>query len=447
MEKTVIVGAGVAGLTIAYKLALAGKEVVVLEKENTLGGLTRSFRYNEFIFDIGPHRFHTDDKEVEELVREILASDIQIIERSSGVWMFGEYFDWPLKRAALLRLPFGIMIKAFFDLLSRKKQKSESFEDYIISRYGKTLYRIFFKPYTEKFLRYDCSQIHSDWAQAGIDRAVIDKRVKMDSLFNVIRSTLLPKPVNTKFIYPASGGIDVFSNKLGKKILSNKGRIETKAEITKITHSDNKITSIEYNGNKINTDMVIWTAPIPEITNLLKMQNPKMEYLSLVSCNFMIDASTRTKYQWCYYGGNDISFNRVSIPTLFNDKMAPAGKSGICVELACMQNDAIWKNPEHLRTIIENDLVKTGLVKRFNEIIDVKFERVLNTYPIYTMEYKERLNNVMSALSKIKNLKMLGRTGTFWYNNMDHSIKMALDMARNILESGKDKTKREFYEG
>jgi len=447
LGKIIVVGAGIAGLTLAYKLTEAGKEVVLVEKENAVGGLSKSFKYGDFTFDIGPHRFHTDYKEVMDFILFVLKDDKIIIPRSSGVWIFDKYFDWPLKRNSILHMPIWIMIKAGIDLFMKRKSKSDSFEGYILSRYGKTLYNLFFRPYTEKFLKYNCSEIHRDWAEAGVDRAVIDKRVKMNSLFDVIKNTLLPKPVETKFYYPSSAGIGIFSEKLADMIKQKKGKILLNSEITSITVKNKDITEVEVNKKeKIETELLLWSAPIETITNLLGIPSPKLEYLSVVCCNVMLDISPRVNYQWTYYGGETTIFNRASIPTLFNPKNSPKGKSGICVELACMENDIVWRNPEHLRTPIEESLLKVSLIKRFNDIIDMKFERIHNTYPIYTLEYPKKLKKVMDDLKQYKNLRMLGRTGTFWYNNIDHSIKMALQMADSILIGKDNGFNRNFFE-
>ncbi|MBC8277677.1 MAG: FAD-dependent oxidoreductase, partial [FCB group bacterium] len=198
-----IVGAGIAGLTTAHLLAKAGKNVIVVEMEDTIGGLARSFRYDDFTFDIGPHRFHTDDQEVLQFIKEILGENSMSIPRKSGVYMFGKYFEWPLASSSLFRLPLHIMVKSFFDLIFKHKiQNPESFSEHTIAKYGNTLYKVFFKYYTEKFIRIPCEEVHVDWALAGINRAVIDKRVKADTLFDLVKGVLLPQKVDTEFIYP-----------------------------------------------------------------------------------------------------------------------------------------------------------------------------------------------------------------------------------------------------
>lgn len=443
-KSIVIVGAGIAGLTLAYKLLKNNVQypVILIEKEDRVGGLARSFTYkngkDSFTFDIGPHRFHSDDKEVVEFILEILDGDYIEIDRHSSVWMYDRYHDWPLKINTVYKLPFWLMFKSTFDLLRRKKAKTESFEDYIIEKYGKTLYLVFFKPYTEKFLKYKCSQLHCDWARTGVNRAVIDKRVKANSLTDVVKSLLIPKPVNTKFLYPKSGGIDVFCNYLAEKIRKLGGEILVSSSPTSIGTEGYKIKNIVINDSEeIETSFLFWSAPIPILLRLLKIDNelPSLEYLSLVLANYLIDATPLQMFQWCYFGTEKSPVSRIAIPTMFNPGLVPEGKSGLCVELTCMEGDGIWTHPERMDVVIEEFLVKAKLIARYNDFIDVRFERIPNAYPVYTLNYHRKLNIITEALRKFKNLINFGRTGGFWYNNMDHSIMQAMAIARSYTKN------------
>ena len=432
----VVVGAGVAGLTAARQLAREGWDVTVVELEDVVGGLARSFHYDGHIFDIGPHRFHTDDDQVLEFIGETLGDDKIIIDRSSGVWFFNSYHDWPLTRKSIFKMPFGVMVGAGLDLFFRGRAKDESFEQYILSLYGKTLYRIFFKPYTEKFLRYPCDALHCDWASAGINRAVIDKRYKANSLFSVIKSTLFPKPVKTSFIYPGSGGVDTFPKRLAQFIEKDGGRVLTSSTVTDMSASGSRITDLTIStpsgDESLRPDLVIWTAPPASAGRLLELPDPKLEFLSVIVFNYQIEGPPQLPYQWTYYGAEELIFNRATIPSNFAAHVAPEGYSGICIEMACIEGDGIWNEPEHLRTLVERDMVKTRMVRRYNEIVTLNVERIRNTYPIYTLDYRGKLQRAMEDLNRFDNLLMLGRTGTFWYNNMDHSIRQALDCATAV---------------
>jgi len=148
METVMIIGAGVAGLSAGYQLSQKGMKVVVVEKEDRVGGLARSFQYGEFIFDVGPHRFHTDDQKVLRFIKMVLAGELVTIPRSSGVYFFGRYHDWPLRVKTVFKLPLSLSLKVARDLLRPRRRTGSSFEDYIINMYGPTLSDSFFKLYT-----------------------------------------------------------------------------------------------------------------------------------------------------------------------------------------------------------------------------------------------------------------------------------------------------------
>ncbi|MGQ9609140.1 MAG: FAD-dependent oxidoreductase [bacterium] len=433
MKNIVIIGAGVAGLSLGYLLSQNGARVAVLEKEVSVGGLARSFHYGDYVFDIGPHRFHTEEPHILAFIKEVLAENMVTIPRSSGVWMFGKYHDWPLNRSTIFKLPIGVMLGVLSDLLVRKISEGDSFEDYISNMYGKTLYEQFFKPYTEKFLRYPPNIIHSDWAKTGIDRSVIDNRAKVNTLPDVIKRAVLPKPVNTQFLYPLNGGIANFSQRLAENIERNNGQILLNTTVDKIEQNGDKLVQIVCNGTKFYPDTVIWTAPIPVLCSLLNLPAPDLHYLSAICYNVEINGPPKRDYQWCYYGQKEVIFNRISIPKMFSENNAPKGKTGINVEVTCMEGDSIWQEPEKLTEPVKEDMVKVKLIEKYENIDAVHIERIPNVYPIYTMDYGAKLDAVMEQLRRYSNLVLLGRTGTFWYNNMDHSIAGAMRCAANIL--------------
>ncbi len=424
-KNVVIVGAGITGLVLAYTLSRDGHDVVLVEKEQRVGGLARSYEYDGFVFDIGPHRFHSDHPEVNSLIHEVLDDDYRMISRKSGVKMFEAYFDWPLGPGSLLKLPLKHIVPIALDLLRKKNQTTDSFEDYIISKYGKTLYQIFFKPYTEKFLQMPCPEISRDWAITGIDRAVIDKKAQFNDLLSLAKTLLESKP-ETQFIYPESGGMQVFCDLLQDRIIQYGGRVLMDSKIDRIEYSGTSVTGVAINGEEYRCDDLVWTAPINEVLTLLNEPRTDLEYLSLVLYNYRLNRVPNVDYQWCYFGSSDIPFNRVSIPSLFNPALAPNGKSGACVEVTCMKGDDFWNAPQKAEAAIRKKLCSSGVIRNTGDIVGFNIEKVSNAYPIYSLGYKSVLDNNLQRLSRYGNLKLLGRTGAFWYNNMDHSIEAAL---------------------
>lgn len=429
----IVVGAGIAGLTLCCRLSAAGYKPVLVEKESMVGGLGRSFTYDDgYTFDIGPHRFYTEVPEVLAFIHGVLGDDFLTLGRKSAVRMFGKYFDWPLERSALFRLPLRVFLAVGLDLLRGEKYAGESFEAYIRNAYGRTLYEIFFKPYTEKFLGLPCDQISRDWAVTGIDRAVIDNSLTVNSLLSLARSVLLPRPP-LDFIYPASGGIGVFADKMAGMITRQGGTLLLDAELTGIDINGGRLERVRLGERELPCDLLVWSAPVTDLTPLLGLDPPGLEYLSLVQYNYTVDGVIDPGYQWCYFGADDVPFNRVSFPTMFNARLAPPGGTGICVEVTCRRGDRVWQEPLARDAAIRQAMVANGIIGDQHRISGCHIERVGNAYPVYATGYGERLAAVTASLGRFAGLELLGRTGGFWYNNMDHSIEAALVAAARII--------------
>ena len=442
-----IVGAGVAGLTIGYQLAGQGFQVTIVERNPVVGGLGRTFHYGDFHFDVGPHRFHTENPRVAAFIRDILQEEAIEIPRKSGARMFGRFHEWPLRPSILLAMPIRLMFSGARDLLFREHLAGESFEADVVNKYGRTLFDIFFEPYTRKFLFYSAAELHRDWARAGVNRAVIDKRAQADSLWGLLKTTLMPKPVETMFLYPPTG-VGRFSDLLADGIRRSGGRIILGRDVTGVEATGRRITAVRTGGERIPCDNMVWTAPLTTLNEFLGLTNVDLEYLSTIFYNFEIGKPPRLDYQWTYFGGDEI-FSRVTAPEAFLPSTVPAGKSGLCVEVTCRQGDERWQAPDRLTETIVQDLVRTGMIASATDIEQVHIERVPFTYPIYKLNYLQELQRNLRELARYSNLLLAGRCGRFWYNNMDHSIGQGLTMADKVLRgevlSEIDTADREFW--
>jgi protoporphyrinogen oxidase len=447
MPAVTIVGAGVAGLTIGYQLSRRGYQVTIVERNGVVGGLGRTFHYGDFHFDVGPHRFHTENPRVAAFIREILLEEAIEIPRKSGARMFGKYHEWPLRPSILAAMPIKLMVTGAKDLVFKENLPGESFEADVVNKYGRTLYEIFFEPYTRKFLFYSPTELHRDWARAGVNRAVIDKRASADSLWNLLKTTMMPKPVETMFLYPPTG-VGRFSDKLAESITAAGGRIILGQDVTGIETAGRRVVGVIAGAERIATENIVWTAPLTTLNSLLGLEDVDLEYLSTIFLNFEIGKPPRLDYQWTYFGGDEI-FSRVTAPEAFLPSTVPAGKSGLCVEVTCRQGDARWQNPESLIQPVTDDLVRTEMIGSAADIERVHVERVPFTYPIYKLNYMQELTRNLRELGQYSNLLLAGRCGRFWYNNMDHSIGQGLTMADKVVRGEVlaeiDSADREFW--
>src|SRR3954468_19368444 len=183
-----VIGAGPAGLAAAYCLTKEMPSVVVIEKDPTyVGGISRTVRYKDFLFDIGGHRFFSKAKEVVDLWQEILPDDFIERPRLSRIFYGGKYYSYPLNAFEALG-NLGIIKSAacmlsFAYAKARPIQNARTFHEWVRNQFGERLFSIFFKTYTEKVWGMSCDEISADWAAQrikGLDlaTAVIDALIR-----------------------------------------------------------------------------------------------------------------------------------------------------------------------------------------------------------------------------------------------------------------------------
>jgi len=431
----IVVGAGVTGLTVTERLIQKGKDVVVLEKEAFIGGLCRSYRYGDFTFDVGPHRLFSPHTGIRDYFLSILDEKYSFTSRNSMVYMNGKYLTWPLSFGAVFRLPLGDMFRCFRDLVftgHRSDMKINHLEDDIIARYGKTIYKMFWKDYTEKFLRLPCDRVDASWGNISVKRSVVDGRTQPLNLAGLLKNCLIPRKTKLSFIYP-DGGMDSFPQCFARKITKGGGNLLLSRSIDRITVDGDTITGIDANGETYPVETLVWTGMLPDICSLLNMPPPGLRYLSTILYNLEIDMTFPGKWQWIYFPDKEFIFSRISMPVRFSPTTAPPGKSGLCVEISCMTGDDQWSNPEALTEQVITDLLRVKLIPTRDKINACHIERVPNTYPMYETGFQARSEQAQRHLASYKNLHMVGRQASFVHDNIDESVESALQLAERLV--------------
>ncbi|MGC8712488.1 MAG: NAD(P)-binding protein [Leptodesmis sp.] len=205
----VIVGAGPAGLTAAYELSKREIPAIVLEQADKVGGISRTETYKGYRFDIGGHRFFTKVSEVQQIWEEILGTEFIKVPRLSRIYYRGKFYSYPLSIFnALSNLGIAastlILLSYLKSRFSRKlnlTREPETFEEWVIDRFGERLYRIFFKTYTEKVWGIPCSEIRADWAAQRIQGMSLKSAV-MNALFGSQNAKSLIKEFNYPILGP-----------------------------------------------------------------------------------------------------------------------------------------------------------------------------------------------------------------------------------------------------
>ena len=252
-KKTVILGAGPAGLAAAYELVKNGSKVVVIEKNNLFGGISRTVEHKGYHFDVGGHRFFTKEEEVQKLWNEVLGDDFLKRPRLSRIYYNNKFFNYPLKPTnALKNLGLLKSISIFFSYLITRIQvklgllkKHKTFEDWVTQKFGHKLFNIFFKTYTEKVWGIPTSEIGAEWAA---------QRIKGLSLSKAVINAFFPKKKKLttlidEFNYPLKGP-GMMWRRFQEVIEDRGGRIQLDSEVIGLDHESGIIVSVTYRNNQ-----------------------------------------------------------------------------------------------------------------------------------------------------------------------------------------------------
>lgn len=449
-----VIGAGPAGLSAAYILGDSGIDTTVLEMSGQVGGISRTIERDGFRFDIGGHRFFTKDEEVERFFREILGDEAIWVSRSSKIFYRNKYFDYPLKPAnALLGMGVGTTARCLFDYgfikvkNLFKKPEIVSLEDWVSNEFGRELFKLYFKDYTEKVWGIDCSRICAEWAAQRIRGLSLRVAIK-DALFannNGKVATLIDK-----FMYPKLG-IGRISERLADAVRAKGNEVRMASKAVAVNHENGRVVSVDVESAggsyRLAVGNLCSSMPLTGLVLAMKPEAPadvvaaarKLRYRDLVTVNLMVDKPQVTDDTWIYIHDPSIELGRIHEPRNWSPAMAPAGKSSIVAEYFCFAGDDIWDmEDEALINLTIRDLdTRLGFLKK-EEVIGGFVVRTPKAYPMYELGHEEPLQKIRDYIGGFANLQIIGRYGTYKYNNMDHSMKTGILAARNLLGESHD---------
>src|SRR5262245_58938265 len=139
-RRFVVIGAGPAGLTAAYELTGLGHRPIVLEKEQSVGGLARTENYRGFYFDMGGHRFFTKVEPVTKMWHEVLGSDFLRRPRLSRIYYRRRFFHYPLKPLNALAGLGGrqslLIVLSYLQWQLFPYRREDTFEQWVTNRFG-----------------------------------------------------------------------------------------------------------------------------------------------------------------------------------------------------------------------------------------------------------------------------------------------------------------------
>lgn len=482
---TVIIGAGPAGLTAAYELVQRTDiKPIIFEKSGDIGGLSKTVDYKGNKIDIGGHRFFSKSDKVMEWWNAILPTQdlgkmnpeindkvMLLRNRKSRILFGGKLFDYPVELNANTFLNLGSIriLKIMGSYIKARLfpiKPEANLEDLFINRFGKTLYSIFFKSYTEKVWGMPCVKIKPEWGIQRIKGLSLTKAV-----YTAIKSIIMPektisqKNIETtliqKFLYPKFGPGQIWCD-VADRIKAREGSIFLHHIPTSIHWSGDKVTEVQVKDKNsgeiiiVPCDYFFSTMPIKELANLMQ-PIPPQEVLkvanSLIHRDFMVIGLLLKKIKltdtksnnhiildnWIYIQEPDVKVGRIQIfnnwsPYLVADK----DTVWIGAEYFVNEGDEFWnKSDEKIKNFVIDELSKINFIDKV-DILDGVVLRLSNAYPVYSGEY-DNLYIIRQFVDKIHNLFLVGRGGMHKYNSQDHSMLTAITAVGNIVNGTKTK--------
>jgi protoporphyrinogen oxidase len=501
-----IIGAGPAGLTAAFEFQKrTGIKPIVLEKSEAMGGISRTVNYKGNRIDIGGHRFFSKSDRVMEWwtavmpvqalangsasityqnqKRDIMTSGngpdpdkqdrvMLVRNRKSRIYFLRKFFEYPIKLTPDTIKNLGIPRTfvagmSYLKSMAMPVKPEGNLEEFLINRFGKRLYLLFFKSYTEKVWGVPCHEISAEWGA---------QRIKGLSIFTAIShfvkkqfskgSDIQQKDVETslieRFLYPKLGPGQLWEF-VAAGIMEKGGEILCGWEASKINRQGNRVISVEAvhratgEHRTFEGDYFFSTMPIKELIQDMddvpaevRNVSDNLQYRDFITVGILLKKLLISEESesgrrlltdnWIYVQEPDVLVGRIQIFNNWSPYMiSDPNLVWIGLEYFCYETDPIWSYPdEKMIQLAKDELERMGMAQG-SDVVDATVIRVPKTYPAYFGAYKD-FDKIRTFVDKIENLFLIGRNGMHKYNNQDHSMLTAMIAVDNIAAGITDKS-------
>lgn len=491
-KKAIIIGGGPAGLTAAYEfIQNTDIQPVVLEQSEFWGGISRTVNYKGNRIDIGGHRFFSKSDVIMDWWCKILpilseektikisyqnkSKELNTIDfpsegknfdnvmlvrsRKSRIYYQKQFFDYPISLTPETVWKLGLFNTFLIGMSYLKSvafpiKNEKNLEDFFINRFGKKLYKTFFKDYTEKVWGIKCTEISSEWGAQRIKGLSIRKSIA--HFLNKKFSKKSGKDISQKdtetslieyFLYPKFGPGQMWEE-VARKVVENKGELHQNLKVTKIETQDNKILAVTTQNQLTKEEVVfegdyfISTMPVQELIASLETEVPDnvnevakgLVYRDFITVGLLLKKMTKEEItdNWIYIQEPYVKVGRLQIfnnwsPFLVKDE----NTKWVGLEYFCYEGDELWnKSEEEMKQLAIDEMIEIGMIRR-EDVLDSVVIKMPKTYPAYFGTY-DKFNEIVEYTNQFENLFLIGRNGMHKYNNQDHSMLTAIQAVQNI---------------
>ncbi len=433
IDRLTILGGGAAGLAVGYFARKKGIPFTLFEAGEVPGGLARTYRFGDFLFDSGAHRFHDKDPEMTAEIKTLLGDDLLRIEVPSQIYIEGNYVDFPLSPLNVFKsLGLKTCLKAAADFLKARRAPSDkpaNFEEISVRRYGRLIAQMFLLNYSEKLWGIPCRRLLPQ---------VSGKRLKGMGLWTFLLELTGGMKKKTQhldgaFYYPKQG-IGEITERLAQSCGSD--TLHLGETVTKILHDGHSIRAIETNRGQTPTGEVVNTLPISLLIRLLDPAPPEpilkaagnLRFRNIILVAFFLAKNSVTRNGSVYFPERDFDFTRVYEPKNRSASMAPEGKTSLVAEIPCWEDDALWREqPADLIQRVSAQLRTLGWFEK-EEILSAEVMRLPRAYPVLQVGSEKDTRTLFDYLRQFDNLSTTGRSGKFTYAHIHDMMRFAKNL-------------------
>lgn len=442
--RTLVLGGGPAGLTAGYLLAKRDAPVTVYEAADQVGGIAMTVERDGFRFDLGGHRFFTKVQEVQDLWNEIMGDEFLRRPRLSRIYWNRKFLDYPLngmdvvKKLGPVELTRAGLSYIKAAVLRRvRPQPERTLEQWVTNRFGRRLFELFFKTYTEKVWGTSTAEMPADWAA---------QRIKDLSFVSAAKDAFFPdkkgeiKTLIKEFDYPRYGPGQMWEKMTGR-IAERGGVIEMESPVQGLKLEGDRITEITVGGETV-TDFGDIVSSLP-LRSILRMVDgapadvvaaaEALQYRDFLTVALVCHGDDLFPDNWIYIHEPGVIVGRIQNFRSWSPWMVPdPTKASVGLEYFCFEGDELWTMADaDLVALASRELAQIGLV-RPEQVERGYVVRVPKAYPVYDMHYAAHIEVIKTWLDGVENLQQVGRNGLHRYNNSDHSMLTAMRAVDNL---------------
>jgi protoporphyrinogen oxidase len=432
---TVILGAGISGLSAAYALQeISPRSYSLYEQAPTVGGLCRTQQVDGYQFDTVSHVLHFRSEETKNLVQQIVGEGLVRQERSAWIYFQKCYVPYPFQ-THLNALPSAAKfdcLNGYLKAWTKRKltgaSEPQNFGEWVEQYFGEGIARHFMRPYNQKLWGVVPEELSLDWIRPFVPQTQLRQVIS-----NVIsRRNHHEVGYNPWFFYPAHGGIqtvcEAFQSRLGEIHLSHEA-IEIDLE---------RRVVLFRSGESVGYERLISTIPLPSlikrvkgIPEKLQQEVEKLRWTSLLNLTYCLRRPLPRPFHWAYFPEAEFPFFRLVFPSNISAGMAPQGGGLISAEVS---NPEPGKE-EELEKQVHACLLKLGWVEQEQDVVRIVRNFFPYAYPVHDLERGERVRRLLHFL-QTKQVWSIGRFGAWRYSSMDDAITEAFHIAPAIHASG-----------